>query len=115
MLRVPGIGRPLLAWKYLLLSSALLYVSYCFIFDVPLAASSLPPYTGPYDVGTIDVELPCTRRKISDATFKATGLPAFQVRQEIAPSLPFQLLGMLTSVSLPLARDRPLLNLLPCR
>lgn len=95
MFRVPGITRLQLTLKYLLLST-ILYVSYCFLFNVPLASSSLPPYTGPYDVGTIDVEVPCTPRKTSDATFKATGLPAFQVCQEHAYASLCRHLGILT-------------------
>lgn len=46
----------------------------------PLFASNLPQYTGQYDVGTIDLEVPCDSRKISEAVFKANGEPAFQVR-----------------------------------
>ena len=42
--------------------------------------SDLPPYTGPYNVGTIDLEIPVTPQvTISNITFKATGQPAFKV------------------------------------
>ena len=114
MFRVPGIVRPQLTLKYLLLSSTILYVSYCFLFNVPLASSSLPPYTGPYDVGTIDVEVPCTPRKTSDATFKATGLPAFQVCQGHAYASLLSHFGILTCQRRCLAGNGPLFNLLPC-
>ena len=42
-------------------------------------SSSFPPYSGEYDVGTIDIETPCQTREISDAIFKSTGKPAFEV------------------------------------
>lgn len=49
---------------------------------MPLFSTNLPEYTGPYAVGTIDIENPCDRRIISDINFKATGEPAFQVRDQ---------------------------------
>lgn len=49
---------------------------------MPLLSSSLPDYTGPYSVGTIDVESGVETRKVHDATFK-NGAPAFEVRTEV--------------------------------
>lgn len=56
-----------------------LYFTVCILFDMPFFSSRLPQYTGQYDVGTIDVEAPCDRRKINDALFKDTGKPAFEL------------------------------------
>lgn len=76
---LPPILRPRLTPKYILSSVAVLYVLYCFLFGMPLFSSNLPDYTGPYSVGTIDIESPCDGRTTHDVKFKATGDPAFQV------------------------------------
>ncbi|KAF2757322.1 PAF acetylhydrolase [Pseudovirgaria hyperparasitica] len=76
--RVPLILRPRLSWKYILFVLFLTYVFYCFAKGSPLLASRLPAYTGPYDVGTVDIEVPVQeRRNISETVYKDTGLPAF--------------------------------------
>jgi platelet-activating factor acetylhydrolase len=78
MIRLPPVLRPRLTWKYVLCSGAVLYVAYCFLFSSPLLASNLPQYTGPYAVGTIDVESPVEpRRVISTFKRKDNGEPAF--------------------------------------
>lgn len=78
MLRLPPILRPRLTWKYVVCSGLFLYVSYCFLFSSPLLASNLPQYTGPYAVGTIDIESPVEhQRAISGFKRKDTGEPAF--------------------------------------
>ncbi|WPH03327.1 PAF acetylhydrolase [Acrodontium crateriforme] len=46
---------------------------------MPLFSTNFPAYTGPHDVGTIDVETPCEKRKLVDAVFAATGEPSFQL------------------------------------
>jgi platelet-activating factor acetylhydrolase len=46
---------------------------------MPILSDSLPVYLGEYEVGTIDLEVPVQRRNISDAVFKHTGEPAFQL------------------------------------
>ena len=76
---LPHVLRPKLTVKYILSSAALLYFSYCLLVGVPFFSSDLPPYTGPYDVGTVDLEIPLESRQISDAIFKDTGLPAFEL------------------------------------
>jgi len=54
------------------------YFAICILFDMPFFSSKLPPYTGPYDVGTIDLEVPCEdKRQLSEAVFRDTGKPAF--------------------------------------
>ena len=79
MLRLPPVLRPRLTWKYIVCSTAVLYVSYCFLVDSPLFASNLPQYTGPHNVGTITIESPTKQRVTSDFKFKSTGEPAFQL------------------------------------
>ena len=79
MLRLPPVLRPRLTWKYIVCSTAVLYVSYCFLVDSPLLASKLPRYTGPHDVGVITIESPTKQRVTSDFKFKSTGEPAFQL------------------------------------
>jgi platelet-activating factor acetylhydrolase len=44
-----------------------------------MLSSTLPPYTGEYDVGTIDIEAPCTPRRIGDYSYKDTGDAAFEL------------------------------------
>ena len=79
MIRFPHVLRPRVTWRYLLGASVVLYVSYCFLFSSPLLASKLPQHTGPYVVGTIDVEVPCEHRVINDLRRKDTGEPAFEL------------------------------------
>ena len=42
-----------------------------------MLSSSLPQYTGNYDVGIIDIEAPCVPRRIGDYSYKETGDDAF--------------------------------------
>jgi platelet-activating factor acetylhydrolase len=78
--RIPLMLQPRLTWKYVFFSLLLLYISYCFIRGSPLLASKLPQYTGKYDVGAIEVEVPLEKpRKISPTLFKNTEKPAFEV------------------------------------
>lgn len=46
---------------------------------MPLLSSKLPDYSGDYNVGTIDLEVPVQKRIISDTVFKDTGKPAFEL------------------------------------
>lgn len=69
-------------WKarYWLLAFAALYILYCWARDMPLLSSNLPHYTGHYDVGTIDLEVPVhPARKYGEAKHTETGEAAFQV------------------------------------
>ena len=65
--------------KCALFASLVLYVLYHLIFDMPFLSSKLPEYSGEYDVGTIDIEAPVEKRRISDAVFANTGKPAFEL------------------------------------
>lgn len=77
--KLPPVLRPRLTPKYILSSLVVLYITYCTLLGMPWFSSNLPDYTGPYKVGTIDIESPCDERLIYDHTFKATGEPAFLV------------------------------------
>ncbi|KAK5100772.1 hypothetical protein LTR70_001326 [Exophiala xenobiotica] len=75
---VPPILQPRLTWKYCLASVAILYVSYCYITGSPFFSSNLPRYTGPHDVGAVDIEVPVREpRQIHGAVLKDSGEPAF--------------------------------------
>lgn len=72
--------QPRFTWRYCLASAAFAYVAYCLIFSKPFFSSNLPPYTGPYNVGAIDIEVPVRDpRFISDAVYKSSGDPAFKL------------------------------------
>jgi platelet-activating factor acetylhydrolase len=45
--------------------------------------SPLPPYTGEYEVGVLDVETEVERRVVHDAVLKETGEKAFEVRNQL--------------------------------
>lgn len=45
----------------------------------PMLSSALPAYTGEYDVGTMDLEAPCTTRRLGDYSYKESGQPAFEL------------------------------------
>lgn len=77
---LPPVLRPRLTWKYTLCSAAAFYIVYCWLFDMPLFSSKLPPYTGQYPVGVIDIEAQCDKRTISDITLRKDGKSAFEVR-----------------------------------
>ncbi|KAK5175125.1 uncharacterized protein LTR77_000262 [Saxophila tyrrhenica] len=44
---------------------------------MPLLSSKLPNYSGPYQVGVVDIEAPTEKRLISEHVFKDTQQPAF--------------------------------------
>ncbi|KAF7185220.1 Platelet-activating factor acetylhydrolase 2, cytoplasmic [Pseudocercospora fuligena] len=79
MILLPSALRPRWTVKYVLVSVVALYSSYCLLAGMPFFSHPLPRYSGEYDVGTIDIEAPCQRRNLSDATFKETGRPAFEL------------------------------------
>lgn len=72
--------RPRLTWRYVLVSLVLLYVFYCLVRGSPLFASKLPQYSGQYEVGTVDLEIPLEKpRLITDTKLKDGNGPAFQL------------------------------------
>jgi platelet-activating factor acetylhydrolase len=52
---------------------------FIFIFSLTPITSPLPPYTGPHEVGILDVETEVQKRAIHDAVLKSTGEKAFQL------------------------------------
>ncbi|KAL7920092.1 platelet-activating factor acetylhydrolase, isoform II domain-containing protein [Trichoderma austrokoningii] len=57
------------------------YALLCLVRGVPLLASPLPPYSGPYGVGAVDVEVALDKpRRVSGTVFKSSGEPAFEHR-----------------------------------
>ncbi|KAL3450275.1 platelet-activating factor acetylhydrolase, isoform II-domain-containing protein [Aspergillus insuetus] len=46
---------------------------------MPALSKELPPYTGPYRVGAIDIEAPCDGRLVHAATYLRDGEAAFQL------------------------------------
>lgn len=66
-------------WRRVLLfaSGSLLFI--IFIFSLTPITSPLPPYTGPHEVGILDVEVEVKKRLIHDAIIKATGEKAFEL------------------------------------
>lgn len=76
---LPPVLRPRLSVKYIACSIAISYFGICILFGMPVLSSSLPPYTGEYKVGTIDIEAECGPRRVGDAVFKEGGKPAFEL------------------------------------
>ncbi|KAL4730944.1 hypothetical protein ACLX1H_002986 [Fusarium chlamydosporum] len=75
-----GLLRPRLTWRYVTVSVIGLYVLYCFITWQPFFSSRLPAYSGPHDVGAIDLEIPLDKpKRMSDTVLKENGKPAFEV------------------------------------
>lgn len=78
--RIPHFLRPRFTVAYILWTLVALYVLYCYIFWSPLFASKLPQYTGPHDVGTIDIEVPVEDpRQVVDGVFISDRKPAFEL------------------------------------
>jgi platelet-activating factor acetylhydrolase len=50
-----------------------------FVFSLTPITSPLPPYTGPHEVGILDVETEVQKRVIHDAVLKETGENAFEL------------------------------------
>lgn len=75
-----GLLRPRLTWRYVTVSVIGLYVLYCFLTWQPFFSSRLPAYSGPHDVGAIDLEIPLDKpKRMSDTVLKENGKPAFEV------------------------------------
>lgn len=79
LLRLAHVLRPRRTWRYLIFHLLALYALVCLFRGEPFFATNLPThYSGPYDVGTVDVEVPLIEpRKLSDTALVATGQPAF--------------------------------------
>lgn len=72
--------RPRLTLRYVLFTVLAVYTLYRLLTSQPLLASRLPAYTGPYDVGAVDIEMPLDQpRRVHDIMFRHDGKPAFEV------------------------------------
>ncbi|KAI0485514.1 PAF acetylhydrolase [Xylaria cf. heliscus] len=79
--RIPSVLRPRLTWRYVLSVIVVFYVLYCYLFSLPLFASPLPMYSGPYPVGSVDIESPMSPPRVVDTTrFKSTQQNAFELQ-----------------------------------
>jgi platelet-activating factor acetylhydrolase len=52
---------------------------FIFIFSLTPIVSPLPPYTGPHEVGILDVETEVQKKVVHDAILKSTGEKAFEL------------------------------------
>ncbi|KAH6885264.1 platelet-activating factor acetylhydrolase, isoform II-domain-containing protein [Thelonectria olida] len=78
--RLKRLLRPRLTLRYIFFFLIVVYVVYCFLTWQPFFSSALPPYSGPHDVGAIDIEFPLEKPiKISDTILRDTREPAFKV------------------------------------
>ncbi|KAI1766813.1 PAF acetylhydrolase [Hypoxylon sp. FL1150] len=69
-----------LRWRYVLGAATAIYVLYRYAFSLPLLARPLPPYSGPYAVGAVDIEVPVAEPRVIDgAVFKDTEENAFEL------------------------------------
>lgn len=80
--RLKTIAQPRWTWRYILCCGVVVSIIYfALLSPSPLFSSALPAYTGPYTVGTIDVEIPVETRLINEARLKDGDIAAFQVRR----------------------------------
>jgi platelet-activating factor acetylhydrolase len=70
--------RPLTPRRVIVFTSASL-LFWVFVFSLTPITSPLPPYTGPHEVGILDVETEVQKRVIHDAILKETGEKAFEL------------------------------------
>jgi platelet-activating factor acetylhydrolase len=75
-----------------------------FLFSLTPITAPLPPYTGPHEVGVLDVETEVERRFIHDATLKETGEKAFEVRLSLTMSR-FVIISLLPCQNFPHLRS----------
>jgi hypothetical protein len=59
----------------------------CVLPFADLVRSDLPPYSGPYGVGTIDLEVPIALKAVGPYIVNSTGQPAFKVGSRLAEGL----------------------------
>ncbi|KAI0878754.1 platelet-activating factor acetylhydrolase, isoform II-domain-containing protein [Hypoxylon argillaceum] len=79
--RILSVLHPRLTWRYVLCVVAVFYFLYCSLFSLPLFASPLPMYSGPYPVGSADIESPVSPPILVDtAQFKDSHKNAFELQ-----------------------------------
>jgi len=72
-------GLQRLTWQNILLFGSGSLLFFTFVFSLTPITSPLPPYTGPHEVGILDLETEVQRRTIHDAILKETGEKAFEL------------------------------------
>ncbi|KAF2738649.1 hypothetical protein EJ04DRAFT_486123 [Polyplosphaeria fusca] len=77
MFRVRRFSR--LSWKRIFLFGSAFVLFWIFVFSLTPITSPLPAYTGPHQVGVLDVEVEGQKRLIHDAVLKETGDKAFEL------------------------------------
>lgn len=78
--RLKLLFRPRFTFRYVACSVVFVYVIYCFVTNQHFFSSPLPAYSGPYQVGAVDLEIPVEKpRRISDTLLKDTDKPAFEL------------------------------------
>ncbi|KAF4472438.1 acetylhydrolase [Fusarium albosuccineum] len=78
--RLKELVRPRFTWRYVVCAIIGVYVLYCFVTWQPFFSSALPAYSGPHNVGAIDLEIPLEKpKRLSDTILKSTREPAFEV------------------------------------
>ncbi|KAK4221060.1 platelet-activating factor acetylhydrolase, isoform II-domain-containing protein [Podospora fimiseda] len=98
LLSQPTRRRPFyLRWRWLTVFLAAGYFLYCLLFSLSPFAHPLPKHTGPYAVGTIDIEAPVSPPRIIDPTLHFRGKKG---------DLPFELETVLFSVYYPTTYDQ---------
>jgi hypothetical protein len=68
-----------LPWRRLIFYGSAVTLFSIFVFSLTPITSPLPPYTGPHEVGILDLETEVERRVINEAVLKETGQKAFEV------------------------------------
>ncbi|CAO2649342.1 Nn.00g067270.m01.CDS01 [Neocucurbitaria sp. VM-36] len=68
-----------LTWRRVLFFASAVFLFFVFIFSLTPITSPLPPYTGPHEVGILDVETEVQKRVVHDAIKKDTGENAFEL------------------------------------
>ena len=66
-------------WRRVLFLTSAGFLFITFIFSLTPITSPLPPYTGPHEVGILDVETEVQKRTIHDAVLKSTGKKVFEL------------------------------------
>jgi platelet-activating factor acetylhydrolase len=68
-----------LSWRRFFLYGSAASMFLFFAFTLAPIVSPLPAYTGPHDVGVLDLEMEVPRRVVWDARLKDGGREAFEV------------------------------------
>ncbi|KAF2128509.1 PAF-acetylhydrolase family member [Dothidotthia symphoricarpi CBS 119687] len=70
---------PSFTWRRVLVFGSTTLVFFFFVFTLTPITSPLPPYTGPHEVGILDIETEVQRKVIHGAILKESGEKAFEL------------------------------------